>query len=95
MGAFGQDLKFGVRGILKRPGFALTAILILAVGIGSTTTIFSVVDTVVLRSLPYPDPGRIILFTEGAHSFPDYNEWTVRLDAFSAITGVWAPTSTT
>jgi predicted permease len=84
-----QDLRYAARTFAKKPAFALSAILILAVGIGATTTIFSVVDVVLLRSLPYPEPGRIVLFTQGAHSFPDYNEWTVRLDAFSAIAGVW------
>ncbi len=84
-----QDLRYAIRTLAKKPAFAVSAILILAVGIGATTAIFSVVDTVVLRSLPYPEPERLILFTEGAHSFPDYNEWTERLDAFSAIAGVW------
>ncbi len=84
-----QDLRHAGRAFAKKPAFALTAILIVAVGIGATTTIFSVVDAVLLRRLPYPDPGRLVLFTEGAHSFPDYNEWEARLDAFSAIAGVW------
>ena len=88
-----QDLRYAARSFAKKPTFALSAILIVAVGIGATTTIFSVVDAVLLRSLPYPDPGRIIMFTEGAHSFPDYNEWDVRLDAFSAIAGVWEKSS--
>jgi predicted permease len=84
-----QDIKYALRSFTKRPAFALSAIVILAIGIGATTTIFSVVDAVLLRSLPYPEPDRILLFTDGAHSFPDYDEWTVRLDAFSAIAGVW------
>jgi putative ABC transport system permease protein len=84
-----QDLRYAARAFANKPAFALSAILILGVGIGATTTIFSVVDAVLLRSLPYPDPGRIILFTEGAHSFPDYGEWEKRLEAFSAIAGVW------
>jgi predicted permease len=84
-----QDLRYAARVFARKPVFALSAIVIVAVGIGATTTIFSVVDAVLLRALPYPDPGRIVLFTEGAHNFPDFNEWTMRLDAFSAITGVW------
>ncbi len=84
-----QDLRYAGRAFAKKPAFALSAILIVAVGIGATTTIFSVVDAVLLRRLPYPEPDRVIFFTEGAHSFPDYNEWTKRLDAFSAIAGVW------
>ncbi len=84
-----HDLRYAARTLVKKPDFALSAILILAVGIGAATTIFSVVDTVVLRSLPYPEPERLVLFTEGAHNFPDYNEWSVRLEALSAIAGVW------
>jgi len=84
-----QDLRYAARAFARKPAFAVSAILIVAVGIGATTTIFSVVDAVLLRALPYPAPDRIILFTEGAHSFPDYNEWLTRLDGFSAITGVW------
>ena len=52
-----QDLRFAFRSFRRRPGFSLAAILILGVGIGATTTIFSVVDTVMLRPLPYPEPG--------------------------------------
>jgi putative ABC transport system permease protein len=75
MGKLSQDLRFGVRSILKRPGFSLTAALVLALGIGATTTIFSVVDTVVLRQMPYPDAGRLIHFDNGAHSFPSLRAW--------------------
>src|SRR6266478_9460760 len=49
-----QDLRFALRGLRNRPGFALVAILTLALGIGSTTAVFSVVDRILFRSLPYP-----------------------------------------
>ncbi len=84
-----RDLRFAGRTLAKKPAFAISAILILAVGIGATTTIFSVVDTVVLRSLPYPDPQRLVYFSEGAHSFPDVNEWLVRLRSFSRLAVTW------
>ena len=55
-----SDLKLVLRQLLKSPGFALTAVLILAFGIGATTAIFSIVDGVLLRPLPFPDPSRLV-----------------------------------
>ena len=55
-----QDLRLAARGLLRAPGFALTAILVLAAGIGLNATVFSVLRGVVLRSLPYPQPDRLI-----------------------------------
>ena len=55
-----QDLKFGLRTFLRHPAFALTAILVLALGIGANTAVFSVVYAVLLRPLPYPDPAALI-----------------------------------
>jgi hypothetical protein len=60
-----SELKFAVRCLLKTPGFTLIAVLMLGVGIGSTTAIFSLVDTVLLRPLPYAQPERLArIYTE-------------------------------
>jgi predicted permease len=84
-----QDLGYAFRTLRRSPGFALAAILILGVGIGATTTIFSVVDTVVLRPLPFPDPDELIQVDNGGHSIPDFIEWRDNMESFSAIGAAW------
>lgn len=81
------DVRHGLRALAKRPGFSLTAILILGTGIGATTTIFSVVDAVVLRELPYPDAGRLVHFDNGAHSYPSFRAWQ-DMSSFEAVAAV-------
>ena len=54
-----NDLKFAVRQLLKNPGFTAVAVLTLALGIGATTAIFSLINAVLLRQLPFPDSDRL------------------------------------
>jgi hypothetical protein len=59
-----QDLKFAARSLLKRPSFSVMVIVTLALGIGASTAIFSIVDAILLKPLPYAEPGRLVVFNE-------------------------------
>src|SRR5579864_7819397 len=61
METFWQDVRYGWRVLQRNPGFAVVAALTLAIGIGANAAIFSAVDAILLRPLPYPDPSRIVL----------------------------------
>jgi putative ABC transport system permease protein len=85
MAQFGQDLRYAVRTILKNPGFAATVILTLGLGIGANTAIFSVVDGVLLRPLPYADADRIVYVAQNDRLRGTQNEWFSGPDFFDVL----------
>ena len=96
----GQDLRYAARGLSKSPGFALVAVLTLAIGIGGTTTIFTAIDALLLRPLPYPDQDRLVAlfnrYPEFAHergpvSATDVAHWRADNQVFEQIECVSGP----
>jgi predicted permease len=90
-----QDLRYGMRQLYKYPGFSVTTILILAFGIGATTLIFSLVNAVLLRPLPFPEPDRLVWLSQQDHSlpgiapeplsYPDYFDWRAQNHTLSGM----------
>src|SRR5690242_12258518 len=64
MMSFGRDLRYGARLLWKSPGYTVVALLALTLGMGATTAIFSVVDAVLLKPLPFRDPSRLLVLWE-------------------------------
>ncbi|MGH9392638.1 MAG: ABC transporter permease, partial [Terriglobales bacterium] len=87
-----RALRYALRTLLQTPTVALIAVLTLGLGVGASTAIFSVVDAVLLRPLPFPQPEQLISVRESSRqfpsmsvSFPDYLDWVASNHSFQAL----------
>jgi len=96
---FRQDLRYGFRALLRNPGFSVVAILALALGIGPNSAIFTMVNAVLLKPLPMPEPNRVVMiwqtklksgFDQVPVSAGDYIEWKRQARSFEAMSAAFA-----
>jgi predicted permease len=102
-----QDIRYGIRMLLKKPGFTLVAVLSLALGIGANTAIFSLLDAVMIKTLPVQEPQELVLFGKGEDqgaslgpasgnvdlfSYPFYRQVQQRTDMFSGVASLLSMT---
>ncbi len=97
MHSFWQDLRYGARMLLKKPGFTLVAIATLSLGIGANTAIFSVINGVLLSALPYPQPEQLAMvwldnrrqgIPDDITSYPNFVDWRDRNKTFQGMAGM-------
>jgi predicted permease len=105
MGTLLQDVRYGLRMLVRKPTFTIVAVLTLALGVGANTAIFSIVNAVLLRSLPFPDPGRLVRIyfnnpgvgLRGVRfSVPELDDLRTQTDVFEGVSViVFGPTNLT
>jgi putative ABC transport system permease protein len=98
-----HDLAQALRSLLRAPGFAVTVSLLLGLGVAATTTLFALVDAVILKPLPYDDPERLVMIWESnvvqqrlreGPSPGNVDDWAVAGDGFDALTAWWTTSAT-
>jgi len=90
-----QDLRYGARMLLKNPSFTFVAVITLTLGIGANTAIFSLVEALLLRPLPYAEPDRLVLLSEKGSAgernnipYPNFSDWRERAQSFEGMASI-------
>lgn len=84
-----HDVRYALRSLRGQPGFAATVVLLLGAGIGAATTVFSVVDGVLLRDLPYPEPEELVYASNASHPPVEFREWEREIGSIAEWGGIW------
>src|SRR5689334_2550574 len=93
-----SQFRFAVRSLVRRPILSIVALVTLGLGIGANTAIFSVVNAVMLKPLPFHDPERLVMvwstaanqgLRDGFSSYPDFKDWREQTKAFTGIAAYW------
>jgi putative ABC transport system permease protein len=98
MDTLAQDLRYAVRSLVRVPGFTVVAVLTLALGIGGNAAIFSAVNAVLLKPLPFPGADRLVIVWgrnaagQSVASWPEFEDWRAQTQSFDALS-VWRPQS--
>src|SRR5215216_2685395 len=101
METFLKDISYGIRTMIKKPGFTAVAVVALALGIGANSSIFSVVNAVLLRPLPFKNPDQLVIINETVRretvetrpaSYPDFIDWRNQNQSFEDIAAFDSPT---
>jgi putative ABC transport system permease protein len=96
LGDLMQDVRYGLRALRRAPGFTAVSILTVALGVGATTAIFSVIHAVILRPLPYPDAERVVMvwmdnrrqgIAKDVHSYPNYSDYRTQNGVLATMAG--------
>ena len=102
MDAFRADLRLAVRLLTRSPGFTLAVVVVMALGIGANAAVFTALDQTVIRSLPYRDPGRLVMVWEDYSAFGvpktrvspgTFLDWRRRTQAFAELAANGAETT--
>src|SRR5258708_1330307 len=95
MATLGQDLRFAARSLRKSAGFTILAILVLTVGIGATTVIFGLIDSTLIRPLPFVDPDRLVMVWEHPPGYArnrvsplNFLDWSEQNHVFGSMAAV-------
>jgi putative ABC transport system permease protein len=93
-----RQFRYAARSLIRRPVLAVVALTTLALGIGANTAIFSIINVVLLKPLPFTDPNRLVMvwstapaqgLTEGRSSYPDFHDWREQSKAFTGLAAFW------